>query len=117
MLQAFDRGCDLPENRSDLLFPQTGGVNPLSVVDLPLTAQICSCNGVSKARITEAVQNGASTLQGVCQVTRAGTGCGTCKSQVQAILESASDGSGGGVGGSPFQSPPKPLESVWLGQN
>jgi nitrite reductase (NADH) large subunit len=114
VLQAFDRGSELPANRSELLFPQTGGVNPLSVIDLPLTAQICSCNGVSKARITEAARSGASTLQGICEATRAGTSCGSCKPQVQAILDHVS---GGGVGGSPSQTSPRPLESVWLGRN
>jgi nitrite reductase (NADH) large subunit len=114
VLQAFDRSCNLPENRSELLFPRTGEVQPASVIDLPLTARICNCNGVSKARITEAVRSGQNTLQGVCKVTRAGTGCGSCKSQVQAILDHVS---GGAVGGPPFQPSPRPLESVWLSQN
>jgi nitrite reductase (NADH) large subunit len=114
VLQAFDRGCDLPENRSELLFPRTGEGKPLSVIDLPITSQICNCNGVSKAQITEAVRSGQSTLQGVCEATRAGTGCGACRPHVQAILEHAS---GGGAGGSPFQNPPKPLRSPWLSQN
>jgi nitrite reductase (NADH) large subunit len=111
VLQAFDRRCNLPENRSQLLFPQTGEAKPFSANDLPLTAQICNCNGVSKARITEAVRSGQNTLQGVCATTRAGTGCGSCKSQIQAILDQESGG------GASFQPPPKPLESVWLGQN
>jgi nitrite reductase (NADH) large subunit len=69
---------------------------------------------VSKGRIAEAVQNGQDTLQAVCQATRAGSGCGTCKSQVQAVLEYAL---GGGVEGSPSQSVPLPLESVLVSQN
>jgi nitrite reductase (NADH) large subunit len=34
-----------------------------------------------------AVQNGCRTLKSVCDATRAGTGCGSCKPQVQAVLE------------------------------
>ena len=35
---------------------------------------------------------GSRSLKAVCDATRAGTGCGSCRSQVQEILEFASDG-------------------------
>jgi nitrite reductase (NADH) large subunit len=114
VLQSFDRGEDLPRNRSELLFPRTGGVKAVDVADLPVTAQICSCNGVSKGRIAEAVQDGQVTLQAVCQATRAGSGCGTCKAQVQAVVEQAL---GSGVGGATAQSVPMPRESVLVSRN
>ncbi|HEU0022406.1 MAG TPA: FAD-dependent oxidoreductase [Dehalococcoidia bacterium] len=114
VLQSFDRGEELPKNRSELLFPRTGGARVIDVADLPVTAQICNCNGVSKGRIAEAVQSGQNTLQAVCEATRAGSGCGTCKSQVQAVFEHAL---GGGVGGPTSQSVPRPLEPVLIGQN
>ena len=114
VLQSFDRGEELPKNRSELLFPRTGGARVIDVADLPVTAQICNCNGVSKGRIAESVQSGQNTLQAVCEATRAGSGCGTCKSQVQAVFEHAL---GGGVGGPTSQSVPRPLEPVLIGQN
>lgn len=118
VLQSFDRAEELPKNRSELLFPRTGGAKVIDVADLPITAQICNCNGVSKGKIAEAVRNGQITLKAVCEATRAGSGCGTCKSQVQAVFEHAL---GGGVGGSPSQpvsqSLPLPLESVLVSQN
>ena len=114
VLQSFDRGEELPKNRSELLFPRTGGARVIDVAGLPVTAQICNCNGVSKGRIAEAVQSGQNTLQAVCEATRAGSGCGTCKSQVQAVFEHAL---GGGVGGPTSQSVPRPLEPVLIGQN
>ena len=55
-------------------------------------AQICNCNGVSKRKIVAAVRSGCRTLKSVCDSTRAGTGCGSCRPQVQEILEFASDG-------------------------
>jgi nitrite reductase (NADH) large subunit len=89
VLQAFDRGELLPENRSELLFPATAASLPLDFADLPASTQICNCNGVSKGKIIEAVQQGQRSFQGVCAATRAGTGCGSCKSGVQAIVEQA----------------------------
>ena len=93
ILQAFDRGEALPENRSELLFPLSADAMPmLNVEDLPDDAQICNCNGVTKAKIVAAVDNGNRSLKAVCDATRAGTGCGSCKMQVQAVLELAADG-------------------------
>jgi nitrite reductase (NADH) large subunit len=114
VLQAFDRGDILPENRSELLFSATGEIKAANVADLPAAAQICNCNGVSKGKIVEAVQEGRRTLKAVCEATRAGTGCGACKSQVQAILDLTINGSDSNR---PAASFPKPLASAWLSWN
>ncbi len=87
-----ERSEVLPENRADLLFPLAGESKALNVTDLPDTAQICNCNGVSKGKIISAVKAGHRSLKSVCDATRAGTGCGSCKPHVQALLELASDG-------------------------
>ncbi len=92
LIQAYDRGTPLPDNRAEVLFPRSAGGSPPSVADLPDDAQICNCNGVSKARIVAAVKAGQLSLKMVCNATRAGTGCGSCKPLVEAILEFASDG-------------------------
>ena len=93
VLQAFDRGEALPENRSELLFPLAEeGVPALNVEDMPDDARICNCNGVTKGKIIAAVDSGRRSLKAVCDATRAGTGCGSCKPQVQAVLELAADG-------------------------
>ena len=92
LLQHFDRGDRLPENRAELLFPLAGEGKEASLADLPDDAQICNCNGVSKGRIVAAVKEGKRSLTVLCNATRAGTGCGSCKPQVQALLELASDG-------------------------
>ena len=90
--QYFDQGSELPENRAELLFPMSGEAKPLTMAYVPDSAQICNCNGVSKGRLVEVVQSGCRSLKALCDATRAGTGCGSCKPQVQAILEMASDG-------------------------
>jgi nitrite reductase (NADH) large subunit len=84
--QLFDRGDPLPESRADVLFPASAGEVRPSAADLPDTAQICNCNGVSKGVIAAAVQGGCRTLKAVCDRTRAATGCGSCKTDVQAIV-------------------------------
>jgi nitrite reductase (NADH) large subunit len=92
LLQLFDREEVIPENRAELLFPISGDAPAFNVADLPDDAQICNCNGVSKGQIVAAVKSGKRSLKMLCDATRAGTGCGSCKSQVQALLEFASDG-------------------------
>ncbi len=50
--------------------------------------QICSCNGVSKGEITCAIrERGLKAPSEVYAVTRAGTGCGSCKSLVAKLVE------------------------------
>jgi nitrite reductase (NADH) large subunit len=87
LLQTFDRESPLPERRAELLFP-SGGVEPAAdVAGMPDSAQVCNCNGVSKGSLLAAIRAGHCTLKALCDETRAGTGCGSCKPQVQAILD------------------------------
>ncbi|MGQ0504109.1 MAG: (2Fe-2S)-binding protein, partial [Myxococcaceae bacterium] len=86
LLRLFARDLKVPQNRAELLFP-AGDAAPPSVMDLPDAAQICNCNGVTKERVVAAVKGGCRTLKSLCDATRAGTGCGSCKPQVQALLE------------------------------
>lgn len=87
VLQAFDRGELLPDNRASLLFPGTDGAARIDVAELPDTAQVCNCNGVTKGRLIRVCQEGNATLEAACAATRAGTGCGACKPQVKAIVD------------------------------
>jgi nitrite reductase (NADH) large subunit len=92
LLQTFDRDEELPEVRADLLFPFSGTAPAMDAASMPDDAQVCNCNGVSKGAIVAAVKGGARTLKMVCEMTRAGTGCGACKPQVQSLVEAAADG-------------------------
>ncbi|MBA3327934.1 MAG: NAD(P)/FAD-dependent oxidoreductase, partial [Solirubrobacterales bacterium] len=61
--------------------------------DLPDTAQICDCNGVCKGALVAAVSDGGcATPREVMAVTRAGTGCGSCKPAVVEIVAAAAGG-------------------------
>jgi nitrite reductase (NADH) large subunit len=61
--------------------------------DLPDTAQVCNCNSVSKGELVIAVnEGGCATPREVMARTRAGTGCGSCRTSVIAIVAAATGG-------------------------
>ncbi len=65
----------------------------MTAAELPDEAQICDCNGVCKGRLVAAVtEEGASTPREVMAMTRAGTGCGSCKPAVIHIVAAAAGG-------------------------
>jgi NAD(P)H-nitrite reductase large subunit len=93
LVQVFRESSALAESRLHLLFPTLGEpAAPPRADEIPDTAQICDCNAVTKAQIVEAILNGARSLQAVSDVTHACTGCGSCRVQVQQIVESANQG-------------------------
>jgi nitrite reductase (NADH) large subunit len=85
--QAFDGVVPLPDNRAEMLFPSMRAEGSPSAAELPDQAQICNCNGVTKGRLRMAIADGCRSLRSLCDATRAGTGCGSCKPQVQQVLE------------------------------
>jgi len=92
LMQAFDRGMVLPEDRRSLLFDLGAPEAAASVAELADDTQICNCNGVTKGAIRACVQGGERTMRAVMATTRAGSGCGSCKGQVLEVLEWAADG-------------------------
>jgi nitrite reductase (NADH) large subunit len=92
LMQAFDRGLPLPQERVRLLFDLGGPPAQVSAAELDDAAAVCNCNGVSKGQLVAAVHSGVRTLGGVMDATRAGKGCGSCKSLVAQIVEWAADG-------------------------
>ncbi|WP_448608172.1 nitrite reductase large subunit NirB [Geodermatophilus sp. URMC 60] len=92
LTQAFDRGAPLPEERIRLLVDLSDGAEEVGVADMPADSQVCNCNGVSKGDICGAVSGGCGSVGEVMDRTRAGKGCGSCKSLVKQIVEWAADG-------------------------
>ncbi len=90
--QAFDRGLPLPSERVELMFDLGGPVAEIGVAELADDAQVCNCNGVSKADICGAVKGGCTSVTAVMDKTRAGKGCGSCKSLVAQCVEFAAGG-------------------------
>ncbi|MEV0134530.1 nitrite reductase large subunit NirB [Dactylosporangium sp. NPDC050688] len=91
LMQAFDQGLPLPQERVRLLFDLGGPSADVSAAELAGDAQVCNCNGVSKTAIVEATGT-MKTLTGVMERTRAGKGCGSCKALVQQIVDWAAGG-------------------------
>jgi nitrite reductase (NADH) large subunit len=114
LLQMFLNGTKAPARRADLLFGSPTGVALLQASDLPEHAQICNCNGVSKKQIVDAIQNkSCHSVSRVGANTRAGLGCGSCKSLVAQLLEAYA----GEVGYDPsehYYVPGVPLEKSQL---
>lgn len=66
-----------------------------TAAELPDGAQVCNCNGVCKGEIVSAIRESELTsLQEVVAVTRAGSGCGSCKSLVGEIVKLETGGAG-----------------------
>jgi nitrite reductase (NADH) large subunit len=79
LVQMFDRDEPLPPNRLDVL--ATGNA--------PSTAterEVCNCHHVTESAIVEAIRDGCDTLPALCDATRAGTGCGSCRGQLVTLL-------------------------------
>lgn len=97
VFQAYERGAPVPDNRAELLFPfVSGGVSdgkPDDLSDLPDSARVCDCSGVSKGAVVAAIRGGKCDLPSVCSATRAGMGCGGCKPQLQGLLRLTLNGS------------------------
>jgi nitrite reductase [NAD(P)H] large subunit len=66
-----------------------------TAADLPDAAQVCNCNGVCKGDIVGAIrERGLGSTQEVVSVTRAGSGCGSCKPLVKELLGLERGGAG-----------------------
>jgi nitrite reductase (NADH) large subunit len=89
-LQTMLNGLPLPEQPEELILPARaeGGKSAASGISaLPATAQICSCNNVTKGAICAAVDAGCTTLGALKQSTRAASSCGGCGPLVTQILK------------------------------
>jgi nitrite reductase (NADH) large subunit len=88
LLQRVLNSIPLPEHPEDLLLPPREGSRAGSGVGLlPEGALVCSCNGVSKGQIVEAVAEGCASLGALKKQTRASTSCGGCGPLVKQILD------------------------------
>jgi nitrite reductase (NADH) large subunit len=87
LIQRFHDASPVPLLRSELLFPAGADAGPRPVEEMPDTARVCDCKAVMKAQIVDAVPGGARSLRSVCESTRAGTGCGSCRPEVQRIVD------------------------------
>jgi nitrite reductase (NADH) large subunit len=88
-LQLMLNALPLPARPESMLLPasETGGSTAIGVAALPASAQICSCNSVSKGDICAAVEQGVVTLGGMKKATRAASTCGGCAPLVTQLIK------------------------------
>jgi nitrite reductase (NADH) large subunit len=89
LLQMALNSIALPESPEFLILPQAeGGARPMLGPDaLPASAQVCSCNAVSKGAICDAVAAGVCDIGALKSCTGAGTSCGGCVPLVTDIMK------------------------------
>ena len=89
LLQMMLNRIALPNDPEFLILPQSDGkAKPgLGVDALPDSAQICSCNNVSKGQLCEAVAGGVTAIGDLKTCTKAGTSCGGCVALVTQVMK------------------------------
>ncbi|MBL0730508.1 nitrite reductase large subunit NirB [Piscinibacter sp. HJYY11] len=89
LLQMALNGITLPAEPEFLILPSSDGkAKPgLGVDALPDSAQICSCNNVTKGQINAAVGEGHCTVAELKACTKAGATCGGCVPLVTQVMK------------------------------
>ncbi|MAL96120.1 MAG: nitrite reductase (NAD(P)H) [Haliea sp.] len=87
LLQYCLNGIDLPPAPLSLILPAGEGKPALGVDALPDSAQICSCNNVSKGDLCAAVSGGCTTIGALKAETRASATCGGCSTLVKQVMD------------------------------
>lgn len=92
IIQLFDRGAPVPQDRRALLLgrslggPATAQAAPTPAL-MPDGATVCQCNTVSKGALVRAWRDGCRDTAALAGRTRATTGCGTCVDAVRGIAD------------------------------
>ncbi|RQX14707.1 nitrite reductase (NAD(P)H) [Micromonospora ureilytica] len=79
-------GGPLPAAPLALLAPDGGGADAGA---LPASAQVCSCNAVTRGDVDAAIADGCADVAAVKACTRAGTSCGSCVPMLKQLLDAA----------------------------
>lgn len=83
----YARRAELPSDRSLLLRLDSAGEATRSIAGPEAT--VCVCNAVSAGVIEAAILDGCSSVAEVGRCTRAGTGCGSCRSRIADMIEAS----------------------------
>ena len=88
LLQLCLNEMDLPGDPAALVAPVSDGAPLLGADALPDSAQICSCNNVSKGDLCAAIDDGATNVGELKACTKASATCGGCAALVKQVLDS-----------------------------
>tara|TARA_Y100000782_G_scaffold41620_1_gene46724 strand:+ start:14878 stop:18630 length:3753 start_codon:yes stop_codon:yes gene_type:complete len=89
LLQYALNGIDLPEKPQALILPSMDGsaAPALGPDALPDEATICSCLNVTKGQICCSIDEGATSVADVKDVTKAASGCGGCAAMLKSVVD------------------------------
>jgi nitrite reductase (NADH) large subunit len=79
LIQLFDRADPLPDDPLEVLCQPRSGVPSGDRI-------VCNCNKVSEASLRQAIGDGADSVAALGRVTKAGTGCGSCKGELNQLI-------------------------------
>ncbi|WP_434741711.1 nitrite reductase large subunit NirB [Micromonospora sp. SH-82] len=82
-------GGPLPGPPLALLAPADATGVGVGAAALPGTAQVCSCNAVTRDDVEAAIAQGCTDVPGLKACTRAGTSCGSCVPMLKQLLDAA----------------------------
>ncbi|MBY0426956.1 MAG: FAD-dependent oxidoreductase, partial [Cytophagales bacterium] len=83
----FTEFKDLIQNKIELSDKRLQLLRSGKKADPVIGKLVCSCNNVGEGNIINKIKSGCEILGEVCSQTGAGMGCGSCRSEVKAILE------------------------------
>lgn len=81
LVQTFDRGDPLPDDPLEVLCNITGSASGGG------DRTICNCFKVSESAIVACVKDGADSCESVTEQTKAGAGCGSCKTEIERLVQ------------------------------
>lgn len=79
LVQLFDRGDPMPEDPLEALC-QTRSAAPAS------ERVVCNCHNVTEQTLREAIADGSDSIAALGNCTKAGTGCGSCKTELGQLI-------------------------------
>ena len=82
--QAFARNAPLAGDPSAFILKSIGKP-PIDDIQRG-DRRVCVCNDILQSSIVEAIQNGAKDVAEIGRVTCAGTGCGSCRGEIAALV-------------------------------
>jgi nitrite reductase [NAD(P)H] large subunit len=79
LVQLFDRGDPLPDDPLEVFVTARPAASAKDRV-------VCNCHKVTESTICEAIAVGACSVDAIGDATKAGTGCGSCRSELAQLL-------------------------------
>lgn len=83
----FQEFKDLIANKTELSDKRLQLLRSGNKAEQVIGKLVCSCNNVGSGNISEQIRKGCNTLKEICTLTGAGTGCGSCRPEIQRLLD------------------------------